>query len=204
MARRSSIGRDELKRRMISAVRDIVTEGGLTAVSARELAKRVDYSTGTIYSIFSNLDEIIFHVEIELLESLEDTLLSVDSSQAPLESLLEFTRVYIDFISENFNLWHLIVEHRLSDKKKLPDLYPEKLKRIHSLFEERLKPFVEQDILNSIENPSFVFLSGLDGLIIFSNTNKLDVLDMNVLHKRREMWVKAFVSGFNSYDRKAS
>ena len=182
---------------IISAVREIVTEGGLCAVSAREIAKRINYSTGSIYSIFTSLNELIFHVEIEFIESMKKSLNEITYDEDPSKQLFQFTEAYINFVCDNFNLWHLVVEHRLYQVSDLPDTYSDKLNQIYLLAMQRLEPFIAKDNQESPKDRTFVFLSGLNGVIIYSYSNKLDLFDKNKLHKYGQYWVKNFISGLD-------
>ena len=50
---------------------------GLAGLSAREIARRIEYSPGTIYNMFQNLDDVVLHVEARVLDALDERLVGV-------------------------------------------------------------------------------------------------------------------------------
>ena len=59
MARRSDHSRDELKALILDCAREIAEEEGLRGLTARRIATEIGYAPGTIYNLFSNLDDLI-------------------------------------------------------------------------------------------------------------------------------------------------
>jgi len=53
MGRRSIHSAEELRELIIQAATDIVERDGLAGLSAREIAKRIGYSPGTLYNVCS-------------------------------------------------------------------------------------------------------------------------------------------------------
>ena len=80
MGRRSAHTSDELRGLILSAARDIIETEGLTALSAREIARRIGYSAGTLYNIFDNLDDIRLTLQIDMLEDLSGKLSALKSN----------------------------------------------------------------------------------------------------------------------------
>jgi len=69
MGRRSVHTPEELRELIIQAATEIVEQHGLEGLSAREVAKRIGYSPGTIYNVFENLDDLLLTIEARLLAS---------------------------------------------------------------------------------------------------------------------------------------
>ena len=72
MGRRSIHSPEELRELIIHATTEIVEQDGLEGLSAREIAKRIGYSPGTLYNVFENLDDILLTIEARLLDRLAD------------------------------------------------------------------------------------------------------------------------------------
>ena len=58
MGRRSSHTAEELRELILDASTALISEGGLASLSAREVARRIGYSPGTLYNVFENLDDV--------------------------------------------------------------------------------------------------------------------------------------------------
>src|ERR1700674_1715236 len=74
MGRRSTHTPQQLRELILDAAQDIIQVQGLAGLSAREIARRIEYSPGTIYNMFENLDDVVLHVEARVLEALDQRL----------------------------------------------------------------------------------------------------------------------------------
>ncbi len=195
MARRSDHTRDELKKLMIMSAKEIIAEKGLMGLTAREIAGKIGYSAGTIYNVFSNLNEIIYHLEIEVLESLEGFLEALSDELQPDEQLQLFTEKYLDYIENEFNSWQLLIEHKAPHDMQIPGWYREKFNRIISLIEGRIKPLFASDDIAGVERAARVFWAGLHGIIILSGTDKLAIAGDDNRKDYALFWVKTYTEG---------
>jgi AcrR family transcriptional regulator len=59
MGRRSDHSRDELRALILDAGTALIAEKGFGAFSAREVAKRIGYTIGTIHNVFGNVDGLL-------------------------------------------------------------------------------------------------------------------------------------------------
>ena len=75
MGRRSTHTPQQLRELILDAAQDIIQDQGLAGLSAREIARRIEYSPGTIYNMFENLDDVVLHVEARVLDALDKRLL---------------------------------------------------------------------------------------------------------------------------------
>ena len=68
MGRRSDHTRSELKQLFVEEGRRQLGEVGLARFSARDVAKRVGYSIGTIYNVFGSYDGLILAINARTLD----------------------------------------------------------------------------------------------------------------------------------------
>ena len=61
----------------LDAAQDIIQNQRFVGLSAREVARRIEYSPGTIYNMFENLDDVVLHVEARVLDALDKRLSAV-------------------------------------------------------------------------------------------------------------------------------
>ena len=66
MGRRSVHSPEELRQLILDASQTIVERSGITGLSAREIARMIGYSPGTLYNIFENLDDILLTLQVQL------------------------------------------------------------------------------------------------------------------------------------------
>src|SRR5687768_17867187 len=74
MGRRNEHSREELKALALRAAGDIVGESGAAALSMREVARRIGYTVGALYLVFTNLDDLIVHLNEQTIMELREAL----------------------------------------------------------------------------------------------------------------------------------
>ena len=62
MGRRSDHSRPELREMIVAEGHRQISEAGFVRFSAREVAKRIGYSIGTIYNVFGSYDQLILAI----------------------------------------------------------------------------------------------------------------------------------------------
>ena len=120
MGRRSDHSRDELEALIVAAGHKLMAEVGFARFSAREVAKRVGYSVGTIYNVFGNQDRLVLAINTRTFVLWADHLRSrlADAGEDRIAALV---RGYFDFARAQPHLWMAIYDHRLPAGMAMPD-----------------------------------------------------------------------------------
>lgn len=112
MGRRSDHSRAELKRMIVLEGHRQIAEVGFARFSAREVAKRIGYSIGTIYNVFGTHDRLILAINTRTFglwaAHLRDRLKAAQGDR--IRVLVEG---YFSFARDNPHLWMAIYDHRL-------------------------------------------------------------------------------------------
>lgn len=99
-----------------------LAEVGLAHFSAREVAKRVGYSIGTLYNVFGSLDGLILAINARTLR-----LWTADFrrrlAEAQGDRIAALIRGYFEFAAQNPKTWIAIYEHHLGDGAAAPRWY---------------------------------------------------------------------------------
>jgi AcrR family transcriptional regulator len=118
MGRRSDHSRPELQSLIIAEGHKHMADVGFPRFSAREVAKRIGYSIGTLYNVFGTYDRLIYAINTRTFrlwtEQIERRL--ADAAEDRIKALVEG---YFRFAAENRNLWMAIYDHRVP-----PDFVP--------------------------------------------------------------------------------
>lgn len=124
MGRRSDHTLEQIKQMSIDAAEKIVEKKGIEALSTRKIAAEIGYTSGTLYLVFENLDDLIMHVNGKTLARLRDALNAVVARHGePQEMVREVCRAYLRFADENRAFWSLVFEKRWSVDFKKPVWY---------------------------------------------------------------------------------
>ena len=130
MGRRSSHKPDELRELIITAATEVIDRQGLVGLSAREIARKISYSPGTIYNIFEDLDDVILTIEQRQLDRLALTLSQVPRSADPVRHLRDLAAAYLAFTQEKPRLWNLLLEHYMPTDWQVPAPFQAKLESL--------------------------------------------------------------------------
>ena len=139
MARRSDHSKEELQELVIQATLELIEEKQTVKVTARQIADRVEYTPGTLYSHFSNLDDIFLHVNARSLGELRNRLHTVCNSQAaPVDTLVAMGLAYLDFAREHRYRFQLMFTPRLPESVPPPDYLQREIDALFGLLAEQL------------------------------------------------------------------
>lgn len=172
MGRRSDHSREELREIIISAGHRQMLEVGFSHFSAREVAKRVGYSIGTLYNVFGSYDGLILAINGRTLDlwrgHLETRLKAVEDGDDRLTAAIN---AYFEFAITNRHAWTALYDFRLPDDIDPPDRYREKVAAIMTVVEREISatlptarktdaPALTRSLLATVHGHCFFTLNG--------------------------------------------
>ena len=198
MARRSDHSREELTELALSAAEKIVQEEGFKALTARRVASAINYSPGTLYNIFSDLDDLIIHMNAVTLDELYDELASCERTGDPIRDLQELLARYLKFLDRNRNLWDVLFDHKVPVDRTVPDWYRAKVARVLGLIELALAPLFGEDEREARANAAGVLWASLHGICSLGGTGKLQAVSDKTVQDMAETLLVNFVAGLQA------
>jgi AcrR family transcriptional regulator len=120
MGRRSDHSREELTRLIIAEGHKHMAEVGFSRFSAREVAKRIGYSIGTIYNVFGTHDRLVMAINTRTF-GLWAAHLRALLERAETDRIRVLVEAYFSFARENRNVWMAIYDHRLPADVVIPE-----------------------------------------------------------------------------------
>lgn len=174
MGRRSTHTSEQLRELIIRSAHDIIAEHGLAGVSAREIARRIGYSPGTLYNLFDSLADLMLEVEALMLDALDQRLAELSESDAPDDRLNQLAQAYLSFSREHPKLWSLISQHGIPPKSAVPQWYSERIERLMGRIESALACHLPPGDTNpqALKRSARVLWAGLHGLTAFFTVDK--------------------------------
>lgn len=178
------------RRELIAAGKALFTEQGLSHVNIKDICEQADMSRVTFYKHFQSMDELIFEVQMELMESMSEFVeaagTDISSGKNKLRSMLmawaEFARRhpgYIKFIV-SFDLHYSAYQSSPELVGRYKSFVKDKIKH-HFLLDPIKAGIADQSLrpeLNASETAQFLFVSmmGLLQRISLSSTSPKDSL----------------------------
>lgn len=170
---RSDRSYKELREMILDAAYDLVLNKGIKAVSIRSIANEIGYSIGTVYNMFSGMDEIVLYLNDRVLSFFVDKLKEElkKSHLSAMDNLLLIARCYLNFSKSHYNLWHLLFINKSMAFDKLPKWYYKKIDELFRLVAHYIS------LLNlpalDIELEALMYWAGVHGIASLSQANKL-------------------------------
>ena len=195
MGRRSSHTAEELRELILEAATSLISEGGLAGVSAREIARRIGYSPGTLYNVFENLDDLVLTIEGRLIDGLSAELDRVEAKGSPIEQALALGRAYLKYTSENPKLWNLLFEHHLPAGREVPQWYQQKLDGVMQRVEAVVAPLMPGHLPEDVTRSAHVLWAGVHGITSLATADKLAVVTSDGAGPLLDLMISAYLAG---------
>lgn len=201
MGRRSVHSAEELRDLILDASTELIEANGLAGLSAREIARRIGYSPGTLYNIFENLDDLILTIEGRLLDRLAAALADCPSGNTPAETLKQLAQAYLRFTHENPKLWNLLFEHHLPPGRDVPSWYQQKLENLLLRVEDALTPLLVGSDATAVRRSARVLWAGVHGITSLSTADKLSIITAEAAPQLVDDLVATYLEGLSRRER---
>ena len=198
MGRRSSHTPQQLRDLILEAAYAIIETHGLSGLSAREIARRIGYSPGTIYNMFDNLDDVVLRIEARVLDALDERLGDVLAEPLPdREKVQRLAQAYLGFTHEKPRLWNLLFEHHLPAGTELPDWYQQKLEGLLARVEQAIAPLLPQAHELERKRAARVLWAGVHGITSLSTADKLSIVTTEGAGRLVDDLVSTYLAGLS-------
>jgi AcrR family transcriptional regulator len=198
MARRSEHSQAEIKTMILDAAEQVVIAQGFSALKARNIAKEIGYTVGSLYMVYANMADLILHIHARTLDAIALQLQqpSLNEAQPVMESL---ALVYMHYGAENFNRWRYIFDERLLIGIETPDGYQDKIDQVLAQFEQCLATLKPELTVLELKTTAVAFFAGVHGICALSLRPALDKEQLKKVEATILVLVKNFMQGLDTY-----
>lgn len=163
MARRKDHSAEEFEALVVDATGALVDELGTTRVSARQIAERIGYTPGALYTHFANLDEIFRLVNARGLAELRGHVLdAIAGADDARDAIRAMGLAYLDFARRRPHRYELMFTPRLAADVPPPALQRE-IDALFALLAAQLSRVAEVDP-RTLELGGRALWSGVHGI----------------------------------------
>jgi len=156
----------------ISAGLELIEEKGFSGLSTRKVASKIGYSVGTLYNVFENFEDLVFHINAITLKELYFYFEENLNSEEGVEAIKKIGASYIDYSIESSNKWSALFEYQRPPESEVPDWYLEKLNKLLNIPEKYLVRMFGGDV-ETAKKVSRILWGGVHGICSLGRTHRL-------------------------------
>ena len=179
----------------IVAAKSIAEAEGFPGLTARRIAKKIGCSVGTLYNVFDNLDTLILHLNGKTFDALHDTFMKLETGGDVESRIRAEVRTYLEFISDNSNLWYVIFEHSWPPNYPFPHWYLEKIQRLYVVIADTLAALMPDSEKEQCYQAAIALWGGLHGISSLAASRKLGIITSDTVTGLSEVLVRNFIAG---------
>ncbi|MGR8931443.1 MAG: TetR/AcrR family transcriptional regulator [Gammaproteobacteria bacterium] len=194
MARRSEHTQEQIREMVLSAAENIVIDEGFKALTVRKVALEIGYTVGSIYMVFTNMDDLIMHVKGRTLDELADELSEERPGTSTEEAIQDLADCYLRFAHKNFNRWRMIFE-AINDVPA-PDWYQQKVNDMFMIVEPRFQKLRPELSTEQVSQATRALWSGVHGICVLSLNGNLGRTGSEDAETTVRLLVQNFIRGW--------
>jgi AcrR family transcriptional regulator len=198
MARRSDHTAEELSSLVLNSATRMIAQGGLGALSARQIAAEIGYSAGTIYNHFENLDDLTLRIAAQTLERMLAEGREALSEQEPRRALHQLAAFYLQFTARNSNLWDVVMNRRWPDRTKIPDWYLKLVGQVLGIVESAIGSFFDSHETDLRRRSALTLWASMQGIASVANRSSLIAVPERMALAMADQLIEFYVTGLET------
>lgn len=185
--------RAALKERLIAIAEQEVTEGGIVALRARDLAASAGCAVGAIYTVYSDLGEIAVEVNritlTHITHHLTQSISGLDR-ETPADVLISLSQAYVDYALHNGPRWRTLFAVGVPEGDNLPAMF-DATAPIVAMYVEQLEKIHPAHTSRRLEKNARMLLAAVHGLVVLGQEDRLAIISPSDLKRSVSALVQA-------------
>lgn len=199
MARRNDHTRKELKTLIIEESWKIIEKHGFEGLTARRIAKNIGYAPGTIYNLFSSMDDLYLELNAKTLNLLFTTLSDPkchDPKKSPINNMKAMAAHYMKFAREHRPYWLMLFNLKVTENRTDAGWYHEKIDQLFTPLEDLLEPYFTTKQTKKRKIAARVLWASVHGLCFLQETGKISIVsDQDTAPDMAGYLIDTFIAG---------
>ena len=188
--------RQDLQKRLIRATYELIHEHGVSGLRARDITAKAACALGSLYTVFSDIDDLIIHVNSitlgELGKALERAQKKADN---PAEKLKAMAREYSDFARRNTNQWTALFEHGIKPEKMIPPWHIDDQAVLIEHIIEPLSQIIPGLGPEDLELRARSYFAAVHGIVSINMEKRFVALPAQRLQSELDQFVETLIAG---------
>lgn len=197
MARRSEHSQEEIKNMVLEASEEIIQDEGFSALKVRRIAADIGYTVGSIYMVFSNMNDLNMHIKARTWQNLAESLKAQVQQPVLANSINEYALNYLDFSVNNEGLWRMLFEHQLPVGEPIPSWYLRERYSVIEFFYQLLKQLNPSRSDEQIRQVAQTLIEGVQGICMQLIIQRHSKENIQVARENVKLLVDCFMRGWD-------
>ncbi len=134
-------------------------------ISARQVAKEMGYTVGTLYTLFANQADLQLQVNGRTLAALHTSCLANDQAEVdPVVRIQRYARAYSEFARSQPFRWRAVFSRILPEEEALPPWFQSRVDAMFQMLEEPLRRLAPARPDSEIVEAARILWGGVHGI----------------------------------------
>lgn len=193
--------KEELRQLILKEATQMFLKEGYDKTSMRKIAKKIEYSVGTIYLYYKNKDELLYAVQGVAFDHFLNYMKPLMDIEHPVERLKKMGEIYLFFSLQNPDYYDLmfVIESPMNAVEEHESW--NKGEQLFNVLKMTVKECIDQNYAKEtdVDALSFMIWSAMHGMVTLKNKCRIQVMDLEneerLMREINEMMIRTF---FNS------
>ncbi len=152
----------------------LLDEVGAANITARDIAARVGYTPGTLYTHFDDLADILLHVSVRILVRLKTEIQgAMDTATDPADRLLEMGYAYLGLAEAHPHWFALLFNHSIRKAQSVPASVQQIVDSLFDVLKTELAAFDPNATQDELELGVGALWGGVHGICTLSLSDRV-------------------------------
>lgn len=185
----------KLTAKLLAVAVDRVEKFGLEQLRARDVTNDAGCALGTLYKCYDDLDDLIIHVNSKTFGLMKKVLGNAGSGISdPADALKALALAYLDFATQNKNLWSAVFKHRMHESETTPEWHQQENMALLELIAKPMGKIYPDFDNQQLQVRSRTYFAAVHGIVSISFQDRFISLSGNVLRIELEHFVERLAS----------
>lgn len=182
---------------VLEASEEIIQDEGFSALKVRRIAADIGYTVGSIYMVFSNMNDLNMHIKARTWQNLAESLKAQVQQPVLANSINEYALNYLDFAVNNEGLWRMLFEHQLPVGEPVPSWYLRERYSVIEFFFQLLKQLNPSRSDEQIRQVAQTLIEGVQGICMQLIMQRHSKENIQVARENVKLLVDCFMRGWD-------
>ena len=193
MAKQTAAKREALREKLIGIAERHIQVDGLGSLRARTLANEAGCAVGAIYNVFDDLTGLVLAVNGRTFGRIGEGVAGIMAEAgelSPTEQFITMGKAYLQFASDNPNLWRALFDVEMSSENGAPAWYMDELGKLFSIIASPLSEIYPEASAAEIDLRTRTLFSSVHGMVLLGLEKRISAVPVEQIEEMIEFLLR--------------